>query len=55
MSIGLIFWVLMIISFVFGLATRAPAFAAYSWGWNWLLFALLFLLGWGVFGFVVHS
>ncbi len=52
MPMGTIFWVLMIIWFV-------------VWGWsNWgggpswghfpLLFAVIFLLGWHDFGFVVH-
>lgn len=55
MPIGLIFWVLMLIVLVFGLALRSSAFANYAWGWDWLLYILLFLLGWKVFGFMVHT
>lgn len=55
MSIGLLFWVLMVIALVFGFLVTRPAFAMYSWGMNWLLFILLFLLGWKVFGFIIHA
>jgi hypothetical protein len=55
MPIGLIFWVLMLIILVFGIARSQPAFAPYAWGWDWLLYILLFLLGWKVFGFMVHA
>jgi hypothetical protein len=57
MSIGLLFWVLMVLWFF--------SWAATSWGgqnWPWavhanslLFFVLLFLLGWAAFGFVIHS
>ena len=57
MSIGLVFWVLMILWF-FG-------FLGIVWGgqnqpWaphasSFLLFVLLFLIGWHDFGFVIHS
>lgn len=55
MSIGMIFWVLMLLVLVFGIARRSPSFTAYAWGWDWLLYILLFLLGWGVFGFAIHA
>ncbi len=51
LSIGVVFWILMIIWLVFGL-----------WAWwplskinmpNFLLWFLLFLLGWAVFGFPI--
>ena len=57
MSIGLLFWVLMVLWF-------------FSWGFNtwggaqspWIIhvssllfFVLLFLLGWKAFGFVIHE
>lgn len=51
MTIALAFWILMLLSLVYGL----------GWGWPWnnrplfgtnlILWLLLFLLGWGVFGF----
>jgi hypothetical protein len=55
MTIGLLFWVIMVIVLLFGFARRMPAFSAYGWGWDWLLYILLFLLGWHSFGFIIHS
>jgi hypothetical protein len=55
MPIGLLFWVLMVIVLIFGLLTRVSAFQNYAWGWNWLLYILLFLLGWHAFGFIIHQ
>jgi hypothetical protein len=55
MPIGILFWALMIIALVFDiLASRNP-----QWGWGVLgnkvfLWLLLFLLGWGVFGFILQ-
>lgn len=56
MSIGLIFWVIMLVWLVFGLYTNWPA--AGSGGraiggvvLEWILFALL---GWAVFGAAIH-
>jgi len=55
MSIGFIFWLLMIIWAVFGFP-GAP-WSSNPWGprvgWG-LTFVLLFLLGWHDFGFVVR-
>jgi hypothetical protein len=58
MSLGLVFWILMLIWLLFALA----------WNWNWagiaahgplgnslLLFLLFLLLGWRVFGAPVHG
>lgn len=53
MSIGFIFWLLMILWAVFGI-WRAGG-DRYAIGGNVLLFVLLFLLGWRVFGFIVHG
>jgi hypothetical protein len=55
MTIGLLFWVLMVIALIFGFVTRVGQFAAYGWGFNWLLWILLFLLGWHAFGFIIHQ
>jgi hypothetical protein len=58
MSIGLIFWVLMLLWLVFGwFYNSSPAgFGTYGWAGNMLLlFILLFLLGWHDFGFIVHQ
>ena len=58
MSIGLLFWLIMIIGLLFGFAFRSNS----AWaGWygpygDWLiLFILLALLGWGVFGPPLHG
>lgn len=58
MSIGLLFWILMIIWFVFGLMNNWPGTTPRPFatvGNTTLLFLLLFLLGWGVFGFVLQG
>jgi hypothetical protein len=56
MSIGLIFWVLMLIWLVFGVLSRtSPLMASYPWAGDVLIFILLFLLGWHDFGFMVHQ
>jgi hypothetical protein len=56
MSIGLLFWVLMVIWVVFWGWGRTPGGQQY---WpvyhGWLIFILLFLLGWRLFGFVIHD
>ncbi len=55
MSIGLIFWMLMILWFVFWLMGR---WQPQPWSPvvnDVFLFILFFLLGWHAFGFVVHA
>ena len=57
MPIGLLYWMLMILWFLFGLYWNGPEFKAGNYGafgGNLLLFILLFLLGWRVFGFVLQ-
>jgi len=55
MPIGMVFWMLMILWFIFwGWTNWAPGGAAFAWGPSILLFVLLFLLGWHDFGFVIH-
>jgi len=57
MSIGLLFWILMLIWLVFGFAWyRNGAGWAYGWYGNTLLLFILFLLlGWKVFGQPLHG
>lgn len=55
MPIGLLFWVLMALVLIFGIARSRPAFAPYGWGWDWLVYILLFLLGWHSFGFMIRA
>ncbi len=60
MPIGMIFWMLMILWFVFGLYWHWPASSASGApaigpiGNHFLVFVLFFLVGWKVFGFVVQ-
>jgi hypothetical protein len=59
MEIGFIFWLIMLLSLLFwgmwgwgglpAFATRGPIVHGF------LLFVLLFLLGWKVFGFAIHA
>jgi hypothetical protein len=52
MSLGLLFWLLMVIWLIFGFAWNWGALpGAYGpWGHSLLLFVLLLLLGWATFG-----
>jgi hypothetical protein len=53
MSIGLVFWILMLLWLVFGLWQNWPGVQAGQWhplGGSLLLFILLLLLGWHAFG-----
>lgn len=56
MTLGLIFWILMLIWLVFGLLTHfGVVVGPYAIGANAvLLFILFLLLGWQVFGPPVH-
>lgn len=58
MPMGMIFWMLMILWFVFGLYWNWPSSndpkAFGGIGSNLLLFILLFIIGWRLFGFVVQ-
>ncbi len=53
MSFALIYWILMLVWLVFGLWSSWPDYKAS--GRSLLLFALLLILGWKVFGAPVHS
>jgi hypothetical protein len=58
MPIGILFWALMILWLVFGIVWwRSPNFIGnYGWIGNGLfLWLLLFLLGWGEFGFILQG
>ena len=57
MPIGIMFWVLMILWFIFGWAYKSSPdrFGPYGWYGNAFLELILFgLLGWEVFGPVLH-
>lgn len=56
MPLGIAFWVIMIVWFVFGLVLHAGIIAV-AWGAtvsSVLLFVLFAILGWQVFGPVIH-
>lgn len=58
MPIGILFWVLMVLWFLFGLYWNSTEFKAGNFGplgGNLLLFVLLFLIGWKLFGFVIQG
>ena len=56
MSIGLLFWVLMVLWAVSWLgAVYGPGQYPWVHASNVLFFILLFLLGWHAFGFVIHA
>lgn len=55
LSIGVVFWIVMLILLIFGFWTNWPATPA-GWrplGFNLVLWFLLFLLGWSEFGFPI--
>ncbi len=55
MSIGLLFWILMILWLVLGIIPEPAGVRYWRVGGTVLLFVLLFLLGWHNFGFVIHN
>lgn len=56
MSIGLLFWVLMVIWVVFWGWGRTAGGSPYWPHYNgWLLWVLFFLVGWRIFGFILHD
>ena len=55
MSFGLVFWILMLLWLVFGFWASWPTPTLKGSGPNLLLFVLLVLLGWHVFGAPIHS
>jgi hypothetical protein len=56
MSLGLAFWILMLIWLVFGFAWHWGVMGPYGpWGFSLLLFILLALLGWHAFGPPLHG
>jgi hypothetical protein len=54
MSIAFIFWLLMLLWLFFGVWVRRDAInTPWVWGGDLLLYILLFLLGWKVFGWPI--
>jgi hypothetical protein len=59
MTIGLLFWVIMLILLIFGFLGAKPA-AGGTWNWStvgtsFIVWLLLALLGWQVFGPAIHK
>jgi hypothetical protein len=59
MGKGLLFWILMIMWLFLGMWSVWPVAGQPNQNWrpvggNLLLWILLFIVGWAVFGFVVH-
>lgn len=54
MTKGAIFWLLMIVWFFFGAYTNRTLSDRWAVGGSLLLFAVIFLLGWEQFGFVIR-
>lgn len=58
MSIGFLFWILMLFWLLFGLYSNRTNLTGGNFaplGGGLLLFLLLFFLGWKVFGFPIHG
>jgi hypothetical protein len=55
MSIGFVFWLLMLLWLFQWLWGRPWTAGGYGWGGDLLMFALFFLLGWKAFGFMIHA
>jgi len=58
MTLGFVFWLLMILWLLFGLYWNRNDIRGGNYGilgGNLMLFVLLFLLGWKTFGFVIQG
>lgn len=56
LSIGMVFWIVMLLWLVFGFwANYAPGPNYRVYGNHLLLWFVIFLLGWGEFGFPIGS
>jgi hypothetical protein len=57
MPLGLLYWVLMILWLIFGFWQWSPVAPANyrPFGGHVLLWILLFIIGWRVFGFVIQG
>jgi hypothetical protein len=53
MTMGLLFWILMLLWLLFGAWYEWPNH--YRVGWSFMLFILLLILGWHSFGPPVHG
>jgi uncharacterized membrane protein YhdT len=53
MSIGLLFWIVFIIAVLFSGYHGRTGWPGW-FGGAFIYFILIFLLGWGIFGFVIH-
>jgi len=54
MPLGILFWVLMVVSLVFNFWSYRNPTQPYGWGGGLLVFILLAILGWKLFGSVIQ-
>lgn len=58
MNKGLAFWLIMLVWIIFGLLPggrwRGSTNQSFVVGGDIVIFILLFLLGWGLYGFILH-
>lgn len=55
MTIGFLFWIIMLFLLFFGWRYNQGAPNNWGYGWSGTLWVLIFLLGWKAFGFPIHS
>lgn len=55
MSLGLVFWILMLVWLVFGVWSAWPTLGTKANGGDLLVFILLLILGWKTFGAPIHG
>lgn len=58
MTIGLLFWILMLLWLLYGVYWNGPGAGVIAYGWVWnalLLWVLLALLGWHAFGPMIRG
>jgi hypothetical protein len=54
MPIGYIFWAIFLVIIILSFVGRYPGWA-YGWVNSWVILALIFLLGWAEFGFILQG
>lgn len=55
MSIGLVFWIIMLIWLIHWAGANWGGWPGPAWASGLILFILFFLLGWHDFGFMIHQ
>jgi hypothetical protein len=55
MPLPTLFWILALLVVIFGLWQWRGPNAPYAWGGSWLIFAMVLVLGWQVFGSAIKG